>query len=211
MQLINLILSALLVAAAQSTAIPPEHVLEARQGDRGSYTVSGLGNGKQAILNAGGNTLDLAIAMLETERMTTDYAYGMILSLGIQANVFLAKPVLQVITKAMTLQTLVFSSRIGACSGSVALAPASSAKARASGTMGPSSTATYMPTWPLDGIARTTMDMTNGSPDTETGRLVFRTRTLTTFGRTKMPFNGSRARSTPIVATAPMTRDFGLM
>jgi hypothetical protein len=37
-----------------------------KRADRGSYTVSGLGQRKQAILNAGGNTLDLAIAMLET-------------------------------------------------------------------------------------------------------------------------------------------------
>ncbi|KAL2866227.1 glycoside hydrolase family 134 protein [Aspergillus lucknowensis] len=47
-----------------------------RQDDRGSYTVPGLGERKQAVLNAGGNTLDLAIAMLETETMTTDYVYG---------------------------------------------------------------------------------------------------------------------------------------
>lgn len=45
-------------------------------GDRGSYTVSGLGSRKQAVLNAGGNTLDLAIAMLETEGMNTNYPYG---------------------------------------------------------------------------------------------------------------------------------------
>ena len=31
----------------------------------GHYTVSGLGARKQSILNAGGNTLDIAIAMLE--------------------------------------------------------------------------------------------------------------------------------------------------
>lgn len=37
-----------------------------KRADRGSYTVPGLGQRKQAILNAGGNTLDLAIAMLET-------------------------------------------------------------------------------------------------------------------------------------------------
>ncbi|RKK71285.1 hypothetical protein BFJ69_g11133 [Fusarium oxysporum] len=48
----------------------------AATGDRGSYTVSGLGARKQAILNAGGNTLDLAIAMLEDEHMSTDYKYG---------------------------------------------------------------------------------------------------------------------------------------
>jgi hypothetical protein len=34
--------------------------------DRGSYTVSGLGARKQAVINNGGNSLDLAIAMLET-------------------------------------------------------------------------------------------------------------------------------------------------
>ena len=44
--------------------------------DRGSYQVSGLGARKQAILNAGGNTLDLAIAMLETENMQANYTYG---------------------------------------------------------------------------------------------------------------------------------------
>jgi hypothetical protein len=48
----------------------------AAPGDLGYYTVSGLGSRKQAILNAGGNTLDIAIAMLETERISTDYAYG---------------------------------------------------------------------------------------------------------------------------------------
>ena len=40
--------------------------LAARQDSNGSYTVPGLGVRKQAILGAGGNTLDLAIAMLET-------------------------------------------------------------------------------------------------------------------------------------------------
>lgn len=54
-----------------------QHQVQTRAaGDRGSYTVSGLGSRKQAVLNAGGNTLDLAIAMLETEGMTTNYAYG---------------------------------------------------------------------------------------------------------------------------------------
>lgn len=48
----------------------------AAPGDRGHYTVSDLGARKQAILNAGGNTLDLAIAMLEDEHMQTDYNYG---------------------------------------------------------------------------------------------------------------------------------------
>jgi hypothetical protein len=48
----------------------------AAPGDRGHYTVSGLGARKQAILNAGGNTLDIAIAMLEDEHMQTNYVYG---------------------------------------------------------------------------------------------------------------------------------------
>ncbi|MGA5704612.1 carbohydrate-binding domain-containing protein [Peterkaempfera bronchialis] len=42
----------------------------------GSYTVSGLGSRKQQVRNAGGNVLDLAVAMLETDTMTSNYAYG---------------------------------------------------------------------------------------------------------------------------------------
>ncbi|KAL0635993.1 hypothetical protein Q9L58_005022 [Maublancomyces gigas] len=42
----------------------------------GVYTFSGLGARKKAVQSAGGNSLDLAIAMLETEGMTTNYAYG---------------------------------------------------------------------------------------------------------------------------------------
>ncbi|KAJ9481685.1 hypothetical protein VN97_g11780 [Penicillium thymicola] len=44
--------------------------------DRGHYTVAGLGARKQEIVGAGGNTRDLAISMLETDTMTTDYTYG---------------------------------------------------------------------------------------------------------------------------------------
>ncbi|KAL5356078.1 hypothetical protein BJX96DRAFT_171271 [Aspergillus floccosus] len=48
-----------------------------KRADRGYYTVSGLGARKKAILDAGGNTLDLAIAMLEIEDMNTShYPYG---------------------------------------------------------------------------------------------------------------------------------------
>ncbi|KAH8690033.1 hypothetical protein BGW36DRAFT_364764 [Talaromyces proteolyticus] len=47
-----------------------------KRNDRGSYTASGLGSRKQAITSAGGTTLDLAIAMLETSDMNTDYTYG---------------------------------------------------------------------------------------------------------------------------------------
>jgi hypothetical protein len=42
----------------------------------GSYAVSGFGARKKAIVAAGGNVFDLAIAMLETDNMQTDYAYG---------------------------------------------------------------------------------------------------------------------------------------
>lgn len=69
----NLSILSLIAFAALTSASPA--ALEARQ-NRGSYTVSGLGSRKQAVLNAGGNTLDLAIAMLETENMGTNYVYG---------------------------------------------------------------------------------------------------------------------------------------
>lgn len=42
----------------------------------GSYAVSGLGSRKQQVRSSGGNVLDLAVAMLETENMTTNYPYG---------------------------------------------------------------------------------------------------------------------------------------
>ncbi|RJE23956.1 hypothetical protein PHISCL_03715 [Aspergillus sclerotialis] len=71
---------ALIVSLAQlclSTVIPRSQTdLVTRDGDRGSYAVDGLGTRKQAVLDAGGNTMDLAIAMLETETMTADYTYG---------------------------------------------------------------------------------------------------------------------------------------
>ncbi|KAJ5116931.1 hypothetical protein N7456_001279 [Penicillium angulare] len=50
--------------------------LVARDDDRGEETISGLGARKQAVTGAGGNTRDLAIAMLETKTMTADYTYG---------------------------------------------------------------------------------------------------------------------------------------
>lgn len=72
---LNFLLSSLAMGASLVVAAPT--ALSARAaGDKGSYTVSGLGSRKQAILDAGGNTLDLAIAMLETEDMQTDYPYG---------------------------------------------------------------------------------------------------------------------------------------
>lgn len=63
-----------LASAASVMAAP--FAVEARANDRGSYEVSGLGSRKQEILNAGGSTLDIAIAMLESDTMQADYAYG---------------------------------------------------------------------------------------------------------------------------------------
>lgn len=56
-----------LVAPAFSTPLPndKESKLMPRQ-NTGSYTVSGLGSRKKQVTSAGGSTLDLAIAMLET-------------------------------------------------------------------------------------------------------------------------------------------------
>jgi hypothetical protein len=42
----------------------------------GSYTISGLGARKQQVLNAGASTLDLAVAMEETDTMQANYTYG---------------------------------------------------------------------------------------------------------------------------------------
>ncbi|CRG88505.1 hypothetical protein PISL3812_05536 [Talaromyces islandicus] len=75
MQLINALSLLALVPAAFSYSVTGQ--LAARDdGDRGNETVSGLGTQKQAVLAAGGNTRDLAIAMLETKTMTADYTYG---------------------------------------------------------------------------------------------------------------------------------------
>jgi len=63
-----------LISAASVNAAP--FTLNTRANERGSYTVSGLGSRKQAILSAGGSTLDIAIAMLECDTMKADYAYG---------------------------------------------------------------------------------------------------------------------------------------
>jgi hypothetical protein len=38
--------------------------------------VGGLGSRKQQVIGVGGTSLDLAIAMLETDTMTANYAYG---------------------------------------------------------------------------------------------------------------------------------------
>ncbi|KAI8332476.1 hypothetical protein BC941DRAFT_358997 [Chlamydoabsidia padenii] len=44
--------------------------------DRGSYTIPNYGLRKKAVLANGGGTLELAIGMLETDNMGTNYPYG---------------------------------------------------------------------------------------------------------------------------------------
>jgi hypothetical protein len=51
-------------------------VASADAAQTGSQIIPGLGLRKQEVLNAGGDTLDLAIAMLETNEMSTDYIFG---------------------------------------------------------------------------------------------------------------------------------------
>ncbi|KAG9118941.1 hypothetical protein FRC07_006273, partial [Ceratobasidium sp. 392] len=69
MKFSSIITSSLLVIAPLVEAAPMKR-------NSGSYTVPGLGNRKKAITAVGGNDLDLAIAMLETENMQTNYPYG---------------------------------------------------------------------------------------------------------------------------------------
>lgn len=125
------------VAAAAPTSSPSKKELVVREDRRGSYTVSGLGYRKQAILKAGGNTLDIAIAMLETENMQTNYAYGKrivsfpLCLLSCHANCNIS----QEITRLTMLPTSVCSSRTGVCSGFVHLALGSRASHSLTGTM----------------------------------------------------------------------------
>ncbi|PVF96536.1 hypothetical protein CPB86DRAFT_816287 [Serendipita vermifera] len=55
---------------------PNPEVAPRALGRNGSYTISGLGNRKKQLTACGANALDLAIAMLETDTMTTGYTYG---------------------------------------------------------------------------------------------------------------------------------------
>ncbi|KAH7316890.1 hypothetical protein B0I35DRAFT_512737 [Stachybotrys elegans] len=72
MQLLNLVLPVILLRAAELSAIPQEGAIEPRH-NRESYTLLGLSNGKRAILNDSGHTLEIAIAMLESKRMPRVY------------------------------------------------------------------------------------------------------------------------------------------
>ncbi|KAE8382474.1 hypothetical protein BDV26DRAFT_278037 [Aspergillus bertholletiae] len=65
-----------LLQTGVSSALPESASLAARDDKRGSEQVSGLGSRKQQVTGAGGSTMDLAIAMLETKNMGTDYPYG---------------------------------------------------------------------------------------------------------------------------------------
>ncbi|PGG95965.1 hypothetical protein AJ79_09785 [Helicocarpus griseus UAMH5409] len=64
------------VLSAVVCAAPGGHAIKRQQTDRGNETIAGLGARKQEVTAAGASTLDLAIAMLETTNMGTDYAYG---------------------------------------------------------------------------------------------------------------------------------------
>jgi hypothetical protein len=64
MQLISVVSVMALVPAVFSYSVTGR--LVARDDDRGNQTVAGLGSRKQAVLDVGGTTRDLAIAMLET-------------------------------------------------------------------------------------------------------------------------------------------------
>ncbi|KAJ5506101.1 hypothetical protein LT330_009026 [Penicillium expansum] len=76
MQLISIVSFMALVPAVLSSPVTNFKKIAVRADDRGNETISGLGARKQEVVGAGGNTRDLAIAMLETKTMTTDYTYG---------------------------------------------------------------------------------------------------------------------------------------
>ncbi|KAJ9486230.1 hypothetical protein VN97_g7116 [Penicillium thymicola] len=76
MQFRSLFASLALLSAVVASPVADLNVNVARGDKQGSYIVHGLGDRKQEILKAGGNTRDIAIAMLETNNMTTDYKFG---------------------------------------------------------------------------------------------------------------------------------------
>ncbi|KAL5344196.1 hypothetical protein ACLOAV_010844 [Pseudogymnoascus australis] len=72
------VVSTLSLASAIPTASLTKLASRADPADdpRGNYIVSGLGARKQEVTGAGADTLALAVAMLETDNMSTTYAYG---------------------------------------------------------------------------------------------------------------------------------------
>ena len=74
---LSIVISALLTTTVSAAAIPEAASvkgLEARQ-ETGSYTISDLGARKQQVTAAGASSFNMAIAMLETERMDTNVRY----------------------------------------------------------------------------------------------------------------------------------------
>ncbi|KIM33839.1 hypothetical protein M408DRAFT_325423 [Serendipita vermifera MAFF 305830] len=59
-----------------ASPLPEAAVVPRALGRTGSYTISGLGARKKQLIACGANSLDLAIAMLETDTMNTRYTYG---------------------------------------------------------------------------------------------------------------------------------------
>ena len=128
------------VAVAAPTSSPFTSNLVTREDRRGSYTVSGLGSRKQAILQAGGNTLDIAIAMLETENMQTNYAYGKQTIIGLTCLLVCvtdSEPS-QETTRVKTLPISDSSNKTGACFAFVQSAPVSWVSHNLTGTTEPS-------------------------------------------------------------------------
>ncbi|KAG6816366.1 hypothetical protein H0H87_006639 [Tephrocybe sp. NHM501043] len=74
----HLVAFAIALLSTVTDAAPAEaQALSSRTlGNTGSYTISGLGARKQQLTACGANSLDMAIAMLETDKMSTDYTYG---------------------------------------------------------------------------------------------------------------------------------------
>lgn len=127
----------LLSAGASLVRAAPAGLEDKVAGDRGSYTVSRLGSRKQAVIGKGGGTLDLTIAMLETENMGTDYAYGGLI-LILPTTVLPLTLLYQATTSRATPPTLASSSRTGACCALVPHLLHSLARAARSTTTAPS-------------------------------------------------------------------------
>jgi hypothetical protein len=66
MQLLSIVGVMTLVPAVLSSPVTEFKKIAVRADDRGTQVVAGLGARKQEVVAAGGNTRDLAIAMLET-------------------------------------------------------------------------------------------------------------------------------------------------
>lgn len=100
-----------------SSALPEGASVAARDDKRGSEQIAGLGSRKQQVTGAGGTTMDLAIAMLETKNMGTDYTYGMYHPLTVD-KIKSADAIMyfQVMARLEMPRTLESSSRIGTCS-----------------------------------------------------------------------------------------------